>query len=395
MIMRRKELPDYVDTIDGFRAVATFLVLIFHYWQQSWVTMEVSIGPLRINFLPVVSIGSLGVELLFVISGFCLYYPVARHPKRPFSVGNYFYRRAIRILPTYLLCVLICGAWQYGRLSPALWREQFLGNLTLTQTMTESLYNNRINAVLWSIAIEVQFYLIFPLLIIPFRKHPFLVMAAAAAIGEGWRMYLQDVDASHINFLMNQLPGMIDVFVSGMLSAHIAASLKRHLGKRAKRKLTPAFTAAAIAFAMLYFLVTMYIHALRYSTDAAGLSRLQMHTRKFVIAAFAGATCCSTMAMPWLHRLLGNPVTRFLSGISYQVYLWHAWIALTLKDLRVPAYVTERPMDDPAWRWPYMMLCCALTLAVSVLITFCIEQPIHRALKEHAPAWARRREDPS
>ena len=42
---RARSIPDYVDTLDGFRAIATLLVLIFHYWQQSWVSMVVHIGP--------------------------------------------------------------------------------------------------------------------------------------------------------------------------------------------------------------------------------------------------------------------------------------------------------------------------------------------------------------
>ena len=59
---RARSIPDYVDTLDGFRAIATLLVLIFHYWQQSWVSMVVHIGPISIDFTPVVSIGSLGVS---------------------------------------------------------------------------------------------------------------------------------------------------------------------------------------------------------------------------------------------------------------------------------------------------------------------------------------------
>ena len=58
---RSRSIPDYVDTLDGFRAIAAFLVLMFHFWQQSWVSMAVRIGPLTIDFTNVISIGSLGV----------------------------------------------------------------------------------------------------------------------------------------------------------------------------------------------------------------------------------------------------------------------------------------------------------------------------------------------
>ena len=189
---RARSIPDYVDTLDGFRAIAT--LLIFHYWQQSWVSMVVHIGPISIDFTPVVSIGSLGVELLFALSGFCLYYPLAMHPERRLHIGNYAYKRMVRILPTYFFSVIVSAIYQVGRLDPALLREQFIGNMTLTQMSTPALAYNHLNPVLWSIAIEVQFYLIFPLILPLFRKKPYWVMAAAFAIGEGWRMYLRDID---------------------------------------------------------------------------------------------------------------------------------------------------------------------------------------------------------
>lgn len=386
---RSRTIPDYVDTLDGFRAIATFLVLIFHYWQQSWVSMVVRLGPLTIDFTNIVSIGGLGVELLFVLSGFCLYYPLAMHPERRLHIGSYIYKRIVRILPVYILCVLICSLYQIGRMDGAVLREQFLGNLTLTQMSTPSLAYNRINPVLWSIAIEAQFYVIFPLLLPLFRKKPYWVMLGAFVIGESWRWYLRDVDYSRIGWLMNQLPGMIDVFVGGMLAAHVTAQLKHSLTKKQQRALAPAFTLATILFALLYFLVTMYIGALRYQDMPENLSRLQMHTRKFVIAAFAGAIACSTLSLPWMHRLLGNPVTRFVSTISYQVYLWHAWIALRLKEWRIPSYATERPMDDPVWRFPYLMLCIGLSLIVAVFMTYCVERPVSRFLFNHTPRWAR------
>lgn len=388
---RAASIPDYVDTLDGFRAIATFLVLIFHYWQQSWVTMELNLGFVSIDFTPIVSMGSLGVELLFVLSGFCLYYPLAVHPERKLHPGQYAWKRFSRILPTYFLCVIIATVYQIGKMDPATLREQFIGNMTLTQMSTQSLSYNRLNGALWSIAIEAQFYLLFPFLLKLFKKKPNWVMLGACLIGETWRWYLREIDHSKINWLMNQLPGMIDVYVGGMLAAHITAQLKRTLTDDQQRQLAPAFTVATIMFVMVFILVTMYIYPLRYRDIADNLSRLQMHTRKFVIVAFCGATCCSVMSCRWMHLLLGNPITRFVSTISYQVYMWHMWIALRLKDFRIPSYATERPMDDPAWRWPYMVLCCALTLIVAVLMTYCVERPVNRFLLKRAPRWARPR----
>lgn len=388
---RAQSIPDYIDTLDGFRAVAAFLVLIFHYWQQSWTTMVLHFGSFSVDMTHVVSCGFVGVELLFVLSGFCLYYPLCMHPERGFSLGNYVYKRAVRILPSYFLCVLICSVYQVGRMDPHTLREQFIGNMTLTQMTTPALSYNQLNGVLWSITIEVQFYILFPVILPLFRKKPYHVMLVAFVIAEVWRWYLKDIDHSQINWLMNQLPGQLDCFIGGMLAAHIVASLKRTLRERQLKALAPAFTTASLGFLLGILLVMMYIAALRYNDMPDNLSRIQMNTRKFLVVGFAGGIATSVFACRWYHALWGNPLMRFFSMISYQVYLWHMWIALRLKDFRIPEYATERPMDDPAWRFPYLMLSLVLSLIVAIALTWLFERPITRFAMKHMPRWARPR----
>ena len=339
-----RRIPDYVDTLDGFRAAAAVLVMMFHFWQQSWVSMVVQIGPLTIDFTPIVSFGGVGVELLFMLSGFCLYYPLAMHPERKLNIGTYVYKRCVRILPSYLFGVVICSVYQIGRLDSGLLLEQFIGNMTLTQMSTASLSYNHLNPVFWSLAIEAQFYLIFPLLVKVYKKKPYWVMIAAVVIGETWRWYQREIDHSQINWLMNQLPGMIDVFVGGMTAAHVAAMLKRTLTEEQKKAYAPAFSLMVLMFFMVYIFVTKYIYMHRYDNLADNLSRLQMYTRKYLIISFAGMILCSVFSSGWVRKLFGNPITRFVAGISYQLYLWHMWICLRLKDFRIPSYVTERPM---------------------------------------------------
>ena len=388
----RDHIPDYVDTLDGFRALGVLLVMIFHFWQQSWFTFSFTVFGYRVDFTNIVVNGSFGVDVLFILSGFCLYYPLAMHPERRLHVGNYVYKRAVRILPSYFLCVIVCAAYQIGRLDAATLHRQFIGNMTLTQMMTPDLAYNRINGVLWSIAIEAQFYVLFPLLVKAFRRHPYGVMLAAFLVGEGYRWYLRDIDYSRIGFLMNQLPGAIDVFVGGMLAAHVATQLQRALSEEQKARLAPAFALAALMFLLLWLVVAAYMGRLRYDSAPENLSRMRMETRKYLVAGFAGAIACSVPAARWMHIALGNRAARFLSGISYQVYLWHIWIALRLKDFHIPAYATERPMDDRAWQGPYLLLSIVLALGVATLLTHGFERPLSRFFLRHMPRWARPKE---
>ena len=261
--------------------------------------------------------------------------------------------------------------------------------MTLTQMMTPAVAYNRLNGVLWSLAIEAQFYLIFPLLALAMRRWPYRTALVAFLVGEGFRWYIRDIDYSQVNFLMNQMPAMIDVFVGGMLAAHVAAQLQRILDDGQKRKLAPAFAVATLMFLLMWILASVYMGRLRYDSMPENLSRLRMQTRKYLIAAFSGAACCSALSTGWMRRALGNRVARFFSVISYQLYLWHIWIALRLKDFHIPAYATERPMDDEPWRAPYLLLSLALAIVVAALFTYGFERPVSRFLTAHAPKWAR------
>ncbi len=392
---RARTIPDYVDTLDGFRTIAIMLVVIYHYWQQSWQSMAIKIGSFKIDLLPLVSFGGVGVELMFILSGFCLYYPLAMHEGRRLHLGQYACKRIVRILPTYLLCVLVCSAWQVGRIDASTLKQHLIANLTFTQTTTPALSYNQINGVLWSVAVEVQFYILFPLIVKIFKKKPYLTALAAFAVSQIWRYYLTStvaVSSSNwltLNWLMQQLPCVLDAFVGGMLAAHIAAGVRHSLSEDVQKKLRPMFTVGLIGCILFYLLITQYVYALRYDDVANNVSKLDLYMRKYVTFAFAGAILCSIFSSPWVHRVLGNAFTRFGSTISYQVFLWHMFIALALKDLKIPSYTTERAMDDTAWRMPYLMLCLALTLIVSVLVTYLIEKPVAGFCLRHAPRRAR------
>ena len=105
-----------------------------------------------------------------------------------------------------------------------------------------------------------------------------------------------------------------------------------------------------------------------------------MHTRKFVAVAFCGAIAASVFRHAHgCTACSAIPVTRFVSTISYQG-LHVARLDLAAPQGMEPSRPTppERPMDDPAWRWPYMLLCIALSLAIAILMTYLVERPISR-----------------
>lgn len=105
-----------IGPLDGIRAVAVLMVVWYHFWQQSWL-MPVA-GPVNLDWMP--RNGAICVDLMILLSGFCLFLPYARNMfregKDP-SAGQFYRKRAARIMPSYyvsLLIVLVCFAIPLG-----------------------------------------------------------------------------------------------------------------------------------------------------------------------------------------------------------------------------------------------------------------------------------------
>ena len=410
---RAREIPGYLDTLDGFRAAATLMVMLFHYWQQSWVgyTWNIYIGTYRwrLSLEPWIVTGGLGVEVLFLLSGFCLFYPYALNPERELNAREYAWKRFVRIMPSYYLCFLT-GAILYMNIMPWAsengyqmstneWWYHFVGGIFMGETATTRMFTNPFNGALWSLPIEVEFYILFPLILRFFRKRPTLVMVITFAFSESWRFYLRSVDSRNITFLMNQLPGMLDVFVGGMYAAYLTGIIRRarqsqDLTDQNRLAMRKVFTALTLGFLLFFSLNQMIVYQARYSDAANAMSVAQTNMRKFDTVAIGLALCCSGFSHNWLRRTLGNPFSRYMATISYQFYMWHMLIALKLKTWHIPPYTIPEdgkyPMHDDNWRMPYFLLCIALSFIAATLLTYCFERPVTRALNRHKPRWTER-----
>jgi peptidoglycan/LPS O-acetylase OafA/YrhL len=87
------------------------------------------------------------------------------------------------------------------------------------------------------------------------------------------------------------------------------------------------------------------------------------------------------MAQQYFRFLLGNRLMKFLAGISFNLYICHQYIAVKLKEFRIPYWEGDTPpnqLGDKPWMWKYMLLCIVISLAVAILTTHLIEKPISK-----------------
>lgn len=167
-----------LEYIDGVRALAAIWVALHHVFETA--------TPTKLLRLPVIGavIGSLNlgqfpVMVFLMLSGFCLYYPYVRKDPRPSFSGfrPYLVRRWIRIAPPYLATAVLCLVMlafpqtQVGRWTQA-------GPIDLGTIVTHLLflhnlsprYSVKIDYPMWSIGLEWQLYLLFPIFVWAFRR---------------------------------------------------------------------------------------------------------------------------------------------------------------------------------------------------------------------------------
>ena len=164
---------DHILRLDVVRAVAFLLVFFFHFyaatqvWHLSWNGLWRDYrdwSPYALPLVPLMWGGVLGVPLFFVLSGFCIHLSVLRRPEI-FRAGDFYWRRFLRIYPAYFVCLIVCvllAPWlpyKYAGL------YQIPPHLLLVHNLVKSTFLG-INGAFWSLGVEAQFYLLYPLLLL-------------------------------------------------------------------------------------------------------------------------------------------------------------------------------------------------------------------------------------
>ncbi len=365
--------------LDGLRGLAVLLVLWYHAWEISWLA-----PPTWLAFLP--ATGFIGVHLFFFLSGFVISYPFVRSAvagaAQP-SWGHFAWRRFIKIVPSYVLSIAVAYAIGYAQVQPnAALLPDLVTHLLFIHTWFPLRFGT-INGVLCTLAVEVEFYCVFPLIWACFKRQPWPTAGAMIAIAWIWRSYMAYCcfDTLFVPYEEN-LPGYLDIFAFGMIGAYLFTRFGDRW--RSSRSSWIAAPIAAGGFALLFALLnSMY----GYSLHPQWAAVWQIDKRALLGAAFAIIALASLASPRWWSILLDNPPLRFLAAISYNLYLYHQLIARELLSHHVPPYAGD-PHNDVQWQEHYTATAFAVTIAQATLVTYCFERPLlrlkgPRALRAH------------
>ena len=364
-----------IATIDGLRGIAIAAVVWFHFWQISWQSavipfVNVSLQPLAVS-------GFLGVALFFFISGFVLILPYAQAhiaATPPPTIRHFFGRRFLKIVPSYVLCIVVMialGYQTYATFHDA-FRDVAFHLLFVHDWFAVT--NTSIDGVMWSLGVEIQFYLLFPLLVLAFVRRPVLTTIALFAVANGWRIWCMLSNHFFYEQRLAQLPGYIDFFAAGMLAAFAYVAIAMRRPQLAERRWM--FTALSIAGFVAFWFLAVDCYAHRYDREWPQLWAVQW--RSVLAVACIAVALGSLFAVRGYQRILANRVLLFLAAISYNLYLWHQPIARELVLLHLPPYRTADPHDDVHWQFVYWFVALPIAIGFTALITYGFEQPILR-----------------
>ena len=174
---------------------------------------------------------------------------------------------------------------------------------------------------------------------------------------------------------LNQLPAFLDVYANGFVAASVFASLRRRMKEDSWTRILMSVCAFA---AVVVLALLVRDQAAEYEVHNVRLGQMARRYTQSVMTALC--LLGVSLGLGGIRLLLGNPVTRFLSQISFQFYMWHMVVALQMRHWGIPASSHAYPnqMGDIVWQRSYVLLWFVVTLAISTAITYFIEQPIAR-----------------
>ncbi len=300
----------FLPAVEGMRACAAMGVVFTHVAFQT-ANSSGWYGRLFTRF-------DLAVAVFFALSGFLLWRghaAAARGLRHRPPTAHYLRSRIVRIMPGYLVAVVVILALlPDAHADLTVW----LANLTLTQvyvplTLTAGLTQ------MWSLAVEVSFYLVLPLLALLARRLPVNwrvpAIAVLAVASFGWPAL-----PWHLPFGVNQmnwLPALFSWFAAGMLLAELTVMPVGRMHRLARRRWVMA-TIAGVAFVIA-------------ATPLAGNIGLAPGTVSQVVVKTAmGAVVAGALLAPLVldapgtpHRILGSTAMVTLGRWSYGLFIWH------------------------------------------------------------------------
>lgn len=291
----------YFPVLDGFRAIAIIIVLISHIFLTTKYSLLVN--------------GGCGVEIFFVLSGFLITTLLLKEKINTGKVSfKYFYiRRTLRIMPVaylYLLILILLNHLFFLKISSF----DFLGSFLYIRNLPFH-WNDWYSGHFWTLAVEEQFYLIFPMLLI-FNTNAYVKTICLLIIALPILNYVayHNIGIFYSNYIIHKITiATLLLFQSGTLSILIGSLLSilifKGLIKTSKIQ-------------NRYFSFFLFIGAIIFRCTFVNLINQPMLTSILFSIIIAYVIFITINKNDFLSRLLSSKGLVKIGILSYSLYVW-------------------------------------------------------------------------
>jgi peptidoglycan/LPS O-acetylase OafA/YrhL len=339
-LRRKTTSTSFIPQIDGLRFFAILAVIFEHVngFVVAKVPFVFSSGVVQYWWFNQIfdKNGRKGVLLFFVISGFILAMPFAKHfwqQGKKVSLSSYFKRRLTRLEPPYILNMLFCYfilVLYKGHGFAGMFPQTFSGLLPNLASSLIYMHNIlmpnifSVNPVAWSLEIEVQFYLLVPLLVLILK------------LGKVYRRTLLSFLVLFFIFLQQHFPwsdltiySFIQYFLLGFLLVDVYLS-----GFRLKMNSVVSFFCGV---AMLLFMVYLDLY------------RAFFYEYVFVIILFS--FCVLGLTNDLWKSILSTRFLTAVGGMCYSIYLWHNLVVSAVGNYSIKFNISHSYPITVLWQF--------------------------------------------
>lgn len=329
-------VPHRFQTLDGYRAIAVLAVVTTHVAYFSGIVVVTAWGHLFSRM-------DIGVTIFFLLSGFLLFRPWSLAAMRDGAwpgTRTYLRRRMWRILPAYLLLVVVVLAVMPGI---EVYPKHWIAHLTLTQIYWPQLLINGLTQS-WSLATELSFYLVLPGIawcigrrhrgdVDSSTRRQLITLAVCAAIAAGWLLLRTTTVIGEFGVVNMWLPNFMDWFAVGMFFAVVHNRLRLpdppSWMVKLNRLADDTVTCLVVAAGLFLLASTPIAGPYTFGEGSASQAYMRHYLYLGTAAALLLPGFLGTQGWGTWRGLLASPLMSYLGKISYGIFLWHLFVLET------------------------------------------------------------------
>ena len=387
----------HLSGLDGMRAIACLLVIFHHIVQR--LSMEITTGNSKEIQSFFVFVANSGTSIFFVLSGFLLSYPFWKRyleNKDMPSIKEYTVKRAARIIPGFYVALIVSVIITLVlKIDSEYFWKRTIAAFTFTSGFSyKTFFPSDISAPLWSISLEVFWYILLPVfMIILFKisKKRNLLKGVAFWIGviflvcivnkyihtyftpddfqKGWQF--GNVGGAKL-WMPNYNPiALFAQFIFGVLASGITIGISKLEHKISYIKNVGFFDLLGI---LSIIAAVMLLWNFRYEPEFSHSIQNQPYFFP-VFQILIGIILISLCHSKFLGRIMDNPIFKYTSKVSFGLYMWHSIIITLVTYLWVPNYIYGGIYNIKQWLIISIGIIIASYIVASISY-FLIERPI-------------------